>query len=161
MTHDVTCMLTAKNRDQLRNPTLGNRVWALFATQAEEHPTFTFTYSATEPPYRSVCRRHFRCCLVVEVVPRLALHVSRPADGGADRRLRARVPAVDRRQRARCHHHPARHDQPRRRRLPHAQPRRRRPTRYARPPVAHRMLYSLPPITRPTQLFVLSGSTNE
>jgi len=27
MTH-VTCMLTAKNRDQLRNPTLGNRLWA-------------------------------------------------------------------------------------------------------------------------------------
>jgi len=33
MTH-VTCRLTAKNRDQLRNPTLGNRVWA----------TFTFTF---------------------------------------------------------------------------------------------------------------------
>ena len=33
MTH-VTCRLTAKNRDQLRNPTLGNRVWA----------TFTFSY---------------------------------------------------------------------------------------------------------------------
>jgi len=30
MTH-VTCRLTAKNRDQLRNPTLGNRVWAAFA----------------------------------------------------------------------------------------------------------------------------------
>ena len=29
MTH-VTCRLTAKNRDQLRNPTLGNRVWATF-----------------------------------------------------------------------------------------------------------------------------------
>ena len=29
MTH-VTCGLTAKNRDQLRNPTLGNRVWATF-----------------------------------------------------------------------------------------------------------------------------------
>ena len=27
MTH-VTCRLTAKNRDHLRNPTLGNRVWA-------------------------------------------------------------------------------------------------------------------------------------
>ena len=27
MTH-VTCRLTAKNRDQLRNPTLGNRLWA-------------------------------------------------------------------------------------------------------------------------------------
>ena len=29
MTH-VTCRLTAKNRDQLRNPTLGDRVWATF-----------------------------------------------------------------------------------------------------------------------------------
>jgi len=29
MTH-VTCRLAAKNRDQLRNPTLGNRVWATF-----------------------------------------------------------------------------------------------------------------------------------
>jgi len=29
MTH-LTCRLTAKNRDQLRNPTLGNRVWATF-----------------------------------------------------------------------------------------------------------------------------------
>jgi len=27
MTH-ITCRLTAKNRDQLRNPTLGNRIWA-------------------------------------------------------------------------------------------------------------------------------------
>ena len=29
MTH-VTCRLTARNRDQLRSPTLGNRVWATF-----------------------------------------------------------------------------------------------------------------------------------
>ena len=29
MTH-VTCRLTAKNGDQLRNPTLSNRVWATF-----------------------------------------------------------------------------------------------------------------------------------
>jgi len=29
MTH-VTCRLTAKNRDQPRNPTLGNRAWATF-----------------------------------------------------------------------------------------------------------------------------------
>jgi len=29
MTH-ITCRLTAKNRDQLRNPTLGNRLWARF-----------------------------------------------------------------------------------------------------------------------------------
>ena len=26
----ATCRLTAKNRDQLRDPTLGNRVWATF-----------------------------------------------------------------------------------------------------------------------------------
>ena len=31
MTH-VTCRLTAKNRDQLRNATLGNRVWAIFSS---------------------------------------------------------------------------------------------------------------------------------
>ena len=31
MTH-ITCRLAAKNRDQLRNPTLGNRVWASFYT---------------------------------------------------------------------------------------------------------------------------------
>jgi len=30
MTH-VTCRLTANNRDQLQNPMLGNRVWAIFA----------------------------------------------------------------------------------------------------------------------------------
>jgi len=29
MTH-ITCRLTAKNRDQLWNPTLSNRVWATF-----------------------------------------------------------------------------------------------------------------------------------
>ena len=29
MTH-ITCRLTAKNRDQLRNPTLGNWLWAIF-----------------------------------------------------------------------------------------------------------------------------------
>ena len=34
MTH-VTCRLTSKNRDQLRNPTLGNRVWATFTFIAE------------------------------------------------------------------------------------------------------------------------------
>ena len=28
----VTCRLTAKNRDQLRNPTLGYRVWATYFT---------------------------------------------------------------------------------------------------------------------------------
>ena len=48
MTH-VTCRLTAKNRDQLRNPTLGNRVWATF--------TFTFYRIACTSPKRSTPRR--------------------------------------------------------------------------------------------------------
>jgi len=30
----LTCRLTAKYRDQLRNPTLGNRVWATFYVTA-------------------------------------------------------------------------------------------------------------------------------
>jgi len=34
MTH-VTCRLTAKNWDQLWNPTLGNRVWAAFTFYVE------------------------------------------------------------------------------------------------------------------------------
>jgi len=32
MTH-VTCRLTVKNRDQLRDPTLGSRVWTTFSSQ--------------------------------------------------------------------------------------------------------------------------------
>jgi len=35
MTH-VTYRLTAKNPDQLRNPTLGNRVWATFTLFKEQ-----------------------------------------------------------------------------------------------------------------------------
>ena len=37
MTH-ITCRLTAKNRDQLRDPTLGNRVWAAFALFTMRRP---------------------------------------------------------------------------------------------------------------------------
>ena len=41
MTH-VTCRLTAKNRDQLRNPALGNRVWATFFTVIRVRPRRLF-----------------------------------------------------------------------------------------------------------------------
>ena len=44
MTH-VTCRLTGKNRDQLRNPTLGNRVWASF--------TFTTLFEGSEEAART------------------------------------------------------------------------------------------------------------
>jgi len=38
MTH-VTCRLTANNRDHLRNPTLGNRVWSTFLLQRNYRPS--------------------------------------------------------------------------------------------------------------------------
>ena len=48
MTH-VTCRLTAKDRDQLRNPTLGNRVWA----------TFTFLLYQKSVEYLSIKKKTF------------------------------------------------------------------------------------------------------
>jgi len=42
MTH-VTCRLTAKNRDQLRNPMLPNRVWATFFLSDVDVGHFFFT----------------------------------------------------------------------------------------------------------------------
>jgi len=42
MTH-VTCKLTAKKRDQLRNPTLGNRVQAAFTfLKSADHNRYSF-----------------------------------------------------------------------------------------------------------------------
>ena len=44
MTH-LTCRLSVKNRDQLRNPTLGNRVWATFTFLVTTAKTCTvFSY---------------------------------------------------------------------------------------------------------------------
>ena len=61
MTH-VTCRLAAMNRDRLRNPTLGNRVWA----------TFTFL------SYRIVCAE----CIVRVVSSRVHHYVVRRQDDG-------------------------------------------------------------------------------
>jgi len=46
MTH-VTYGLTAKGRDQLRNPTLGNRVWATFILYFFTNVSITQTYTQT------------------------------------------------------------------------------------------------------------------
>ena len=61
MTH-ITCRLTAKNRDQLRNHTLGNRVWAAFTKsvthgQCEARPAVTFP-DAGEISYAERHRKH-------------------------------------------------------------------------------------------------------
>jgi len=45
MTH-VTCRLTAKNRDQLPNATLGNRVWATFTFLKKLSDNSSFLYLA-------------------------------------------------------------------------------------------------------------------
>jgi len=45
----VTCRLTAKNRDQLRNPALGNRVWATFTF-------FVYICTLCTPRRRSVVK---------------------------------------------------------------------------------------------------------
>ena len=46
MTH-VTCRLPAKNRDQLQNRTLGNRVRATFTFLADPHANVTLTQILT------------------------------------------------------------------------------------------------------------------
>ena len=55
MTH-ITCKLTAKNRDQLRNRTLGNRVWATFTKffyVGEQFIVSLFNYSSSTAPQRT------------------------------------------------------------------------------------------------------------
>ena len=54
----VTCWLTAKNRDQLRNPTLGNLVWATFTLFCSFTYLLTDRFSTTTvlwPSYRTTC----------------------------------------------------------------------------------------------------------
>ena len=71
MTH-VTCRLTAKSRDQLRNPTLGNRVWATFLF-------FTFYPSFCESTALLLRVRYCRVCVCVCVcvaVPEMPRNVS-------------------------------------------------------------------------------------
>ena len=50
----VTCRLTAKNRDQLRNPTLGNRVWVTFTFFNPAAPCQSLTVEMTADGYRSI-----------------------------------------------------------------------------------------------------------
>ena len=56
--HQVTCRLTAKNRDQLRNPTLSNRVWATFTFLVTDYVTLNLYVCMY------VCiRRSCLCCV--------------------------------------------------------------------------------------------------
>ena len=56
----VTCRLTAKNRDQCRNPTFGNRVWATFFTNARKVRTSRrpgISRQQTSSGYIAVCEK--------------------------------------------------------------------------------------------------------
>ena len=53
MTH-VTCRLTANNRDQLRNPVLGNRVWDTFLQYGHSHVLLL------------LCTRRLCCCKLLD-----------------------------------------------------------------------------------------------
>jgi len=66
MTH-VTCRLTAKNRGQLQNPTLGNRVWA----------TFTFFCRVNESHCNLII---FSCDVNGRLADSAPRHRPRPAD---------------------------------------------------------------------------------
>ena len=80
-----TCRLTAKNRDQLRNPTLGSRVWATFTflqpaivvSEAYERlaKLSVFLDAARRDERRSHDRHH---CQFLRLFRRLQSHPSGP-----------------------------------------------------------------------------------
>jgi len=60
MTH-VACRLTAKNRDQLRDPTLGNRVWASFSFFNWKSTQDAVFACAGQPSMKLPWRRIIQC----------------------------------------------------------------------------------------------------
>ena len=64
MTH-VTCRLTAKNRDQHRNPTLGNRVWATlpFYIERDSQETAEMVIGLKRQRPTSCCYAHEQVCV--------------------------------------------------------------------------------------------------
>ena len=89
MTH-VTCRPTAKNRDQLRNPTLGNRVWASF--------TFLFWNTVLS----LITQRTQRLCTVTSRRGALAWQQRRQLGNVP---LRSATPAASLSQHHHHHHH--------------------------------------------------------
>jgi len=71
MTH-VTCGLTAENRDQLQNPTLGNREWATFTCLPLPSSHRATQRHATRHFVASVWRREM--CTGDESVPKIIIN---------------------------------------------------------------------------------------
>ena len=75
MTH-VTCRLTAKNQDQVQNPTLGNRVWASFLLTTVHH-----LYTVIAMPHQMHVVN--RCSLLLEMLRDLTVgHDNEPCKHG-------------------------------------------------------------------------------
>ena len=68
MTH-VTFSLTAKNRDQRQNPTLGNQVWATFTF-------FTTRLCANSGDCLERKREEYQNCSVFCCVPQICTHIA-------------------------------------------------------------------------------------
>ena len=67
MARHVTCRLTAKNRDQLRNGTLGNRVWATFTFFTfDVQKDDSYTGGQSEATQAGLASAALRRCIAVE-----------------------------------------------------------------------------------------------
>ena len=90
----ATCRLTAKNRNQLRNPMLGNRVWATFTFVSQSqaghvqqhrqhrplHPSLHHRpYSETpqegvNTPHRATAAAHLKHCKIITTLLGYSIH---------------------------------------------------------------------------------------
>ena len=77
MTH-VTCGLTAKNRDQLRNPALGNRVRATFSTCSSDRQSLGHQSSGQVSPDEASSRRGSTPSDTASIFPPPHLYASNP-----------------------------------------------------------------------------------
>ena len=85
MTH-ITCRLTAKNWDQLQNPTLGNSVWATFFNERLASHTTNVITLLPSPTFTNSAQSELRkrACTVGEVINQTPL---RPVIINDQRRL--------------------------------------------------------------------------
>jgi len=98
MTH-VTCRLTAKNRDQHRNPMLGNRVWATlpFYIERDSQETAEMVIGLKRQRPTSCCYAHEQVCVQLSTSadsvtnPRICCYAPCCGAAAADRRPASRA----------------------------------------------------------------------
>ena len=85
MTH-VTCRLTAKNRDQLRNPTLGNLVWATFLL-IKKGEGERMGWEGVHPLPQEEKKKSRRLCLAPPLIMNISRHTIAVWSGAVDHSL--------------------------------------------------------------------------